>query len=150
MLERCNISGCKRPVEYQFLLVEDRTIVNSALYCHDDGLDFLERYYSTQRIGMGTPNSGPRGVECDIELLVYDYRLEGTCQVSVRENGGERRLDIMIGPFEVSALRNELERLSAPRPLTHHAMASLLDAFGGQLYFVMVSKSNSSDFLKLN
>ena len=58
----------------------------------------------------------------------------------LEEIGGERRLPIWVGQFEGTAIALQLQEVEVPRPLTFPFISSLLQASGGQLREVRVSK----------
>lgn len=58
----------------------------------------------------------------------------------LEEIGGERRLPIWVGQFEGTAIALQLQEVEVPRPLTFPFVSSLLQALGGQLRGVRVSK----------
>jgi bifunctional DNase/RNase len=53
---------------------------------------------------------------------------------------GERWLPIWIGPAEVTALALALESAESPRPFTYKLAASLLQAAGGRLTEVRITR----------
>lgn len=60
--------------------------------------------------------------------------------VVLEEVGGAGRLPIWIGAFEATALALTLEKVAMPRPMTYTLMAGLLDALGGRLREVRISR----------
>ena len=81
-----------------------------------------------------------------IEVRVADVRRRTDEQqhphymVVLEEVGGSRRLPIWIGPFEGEALAMALEKIETPRPITFTFAASLLQAAGGRLREVRISR----------
>jgi uncharacterized protein len=102
--------------------------------------EFLENYNLQQLTGIGKQHVSKDGASFEVELIICDDRPDKPCQVSLREVGGTRRLDCGIGIFEASALRWQLERFDAPRPLTHVVIASVIKALDGQLEYVAIDK----------
>jgi bifunctional DNase/RNase len=137
---KCIVTGCQKPTLLHVHLAWNRRIIQEEHCCADHVEGFLNGYNATHIVGEGTPQQFTGGVVFDVEMLLYDDRPDKACQVSLREIGGTRRLDIGVGIFEVSALRWQLERLDAPRPLTHAVIASVINALDGQLEYVAIDK----------
>ena len=138
--EVCYFPGCMQNASVRTYPVWKRRVVNEAMYCEEHAQVFLANYCNQQLSGEGPPQSWGDAVGFDIELLLCDDRPDKPCWFSLREVGGSRRLDCQTGIFEAAALQRELERLSAPRPLTHRAMASVITALGGRLECVVIDK----------
>jgi bifunctional DNase/RNase len=117
-----------------------RHIVERSNYCAEHVQHFAASYYAASRVGTGPSRESDDGVIFDIEMLLYDDRTDKPCYLSLREAGGSRRLDCAIGFFEAAALWWQLEPFQHPRPLTHGAMGSIIDALGGSLEFVIIDK----------
>ena len=49
--------------------------------------------------------------------------------VVLSEQHGNRRLSILIGPFEAQAIAVAIEHIQPTRPLTHDLFKSVIDAF---------------------
>ena len=82
-----------------------------------------------------------------VEVRIADVRRKpaqedkpGYYMLVLEEIGGERRLPIWVGQFEGTAIALQLQEVEVPRPLTFPFMSSLLQASGGQLREVCVSK----------
>jgi bifunctional DNase/RNase len=76
-----------------------------------------------------------------VEVRVVDVlRQEARHVVVLEEVGGERRLHLWIGPSEAEFLAVHLEDLEMVRPLTYAFAARLLDAAGGTLEEVRISR----------
>lgn len=83
-----------------------------------------------------------------VEMRVTDVRrlpAEGEEQeprhvVVLEEVGSNRHLLIWVGPSEGTAMALQLEKVGAPRPLTHTLMASLLEATGARLQEVHITR----------
>jgi bifunctional DNase/RNase len=136
----CIVAGCKNDPVVHLHRAWNYHLGQEAHCCADDIKAFLDSYYQLQIIGEGTSRHWKGGFVFDIEMVLYDDRPDEPCQVSLREVGGTRRLDIGVGIFEVSALRWQLERLDAPRPLTHVVIASVISALDGELEYVAVDR----------
>jgi bifunctional DNase/RNase len=60
--------------------------------------------------------------------------------VVLQEEGGNRKLPIVIGQFEAQAIVIEIENLTPVRPLTHDLFKSMADEFGIVLHEVVIHK----------
>jgi len=82
-----------------------------------------------------------------VEVRVVDVvRRESKHVVVLEEPGGGRRLDVWIGPYEADFLAVHLEDLEMTRPLTYAFAAGLLDAAGGTLEEVRISRLADETF----
>lgn len=72
--------------------------------------------------------------------LTYSQTQTGSYALVLAEEGGDRRIPIMIGAFEAQAIALHLEELHPPRPLTHDLFKSFASAYGISLKEVMISK----------
>lgn len=61
--------------------------------------------------------------------LSYSETQSGAYALILAENGGDKRIPIIIGAFEAQAIAIELEGLKPPRPLTHDLFVQFADAF---------------------
>jgi uncharacterized protein len=59
--------------------------------------------------------------------------------VVLKEQGGSRRLPVVIGPFEAQAIALSLEQVHTNRPMTHDLMRNTLQALGIKLREVLIS-----------
>jgi uncharacterized protein len=59
--------------------------------------------------------------------------------VVLKEQGGSRRLPVVIGPFEAQAIALSLEQVHTNRPMTHDLMRNTLHALGIKLREVLIS-----------
>jgi RNA polymerase sigma factor (sigma-70 family) len=82
-----------------------------------------------------------------VEMRVVDVvRREGKNVVILEEVGGGRGLSLWIGPYEADFLAVHLEDLEMVRPLTHSLAAALLEAAGGTLEEVRISRLAEETF----
>jgi len=72
--------------------------------------------------------------------LTYSQTQTGSYALVLAEEGGDRRIPIMIGAFEAQAIALHLEELHPPRPLTHDLFKSFASAYGISLKEVVISK----------
>ncbi|MEZ5989247.1 MAG: bifunctional nuclease family protein [Planctomycetota bacterium] len=59
--------------------------------------------------------------------------------IQLKEKGGERSFQIVIGYGEAAEIHRKLTRTPAPRPMTHDLCGSLLTATGATITKVVVS-----------
>jgi RNA polymerase sigma-70 factor (ECF subfamily) len=82
-----------------------------------------------------------------VEVRVVDVvRRDAKNVVVLEELGGGRRLNLWIGPYEADFLAVHLEDLEMIRPLTYSFAAGLLDAAGGTLEEVRISRLAGETF----
>ncbi len=68
-------------------------------------------------------------VKLDIVGLSYSQTQTGAYALVLGENGGKRRLPIIIGGFEAQAIAIELEKMTPSRPLTHDLFKTFSETF---------------------
>lgn len=68
-------------------------------------------------------------VRLDIVGLSYSQTQTGAYALVLGENGGRRRLPIIIGGFEAQAIAIELEKMTPSRPLTHDLFKTFAETF---------------------
>jgi hypothetical protein len=68
-------------------------------------------------------------IKLDIIGLSYSQTQSGAYALVLGEEGGKRRLPIIIGAFEAQAIAIELENMTPTRPLTHDLFKSLAGSF---------------------
>ncbi len=66
--------------------------------------------------------------------------------VILKEKAAERYLPIWIGPAEADAIAIKLQGQTAPRPLTHDLLSSIIDALGASVDSVIVSDLQKDTF----
>ena len=64
-------------------------------------------------------------IKLDIVGLSYSQTQSGAYALVLGEEGGKRRLPIIIGGFEAQAIAIEIEKLTPSRPLTHDLFKTL-------------------------
>ncbi|MCD6347385.1 MAG: bifunctional nuclease family protein [Bacteroidales bacterium] len=85
-------------------------------------------------------------VKLKILGLTYSQTQTGSYALVLGEEGGERRIPIMIGAFEAQAIALHLEGLHPPRPLTHDLFKSFASAFNVVLKEVVINKLEEGVF----
>lgn len=68
-------------------------------------------------------------IKLDIIGLRYSQTQSGAYALVLGEEGGKRRLPIIIGAFEAQAIAIELENMTPTRPLTHDLFKSMAGSF---------------------
>lgn len=75
----------------------------------------------------------------DIVALSHSVTQSHNYAVVLGEQGGTRRLPIVIGSFEAQAIAVAMERMTPNRPLTHDLFKNTLDTFNVQLKEIIIS-----------
>jgi bifunctional DNase/RNase len=60
--------------------------------------------------------------------------------IYLREVNGDRQFPIMIGVFEATMIDRRVKSCSAPRPLTHDLIVSMVEQMGGELDSVVITE----------
>ncbi|MCI5057373.1 MAG: bifunctional nuclease family protein [Flavobacteriales bacterium] len=68
-------------------------------------------------------------IKLNIVGLSYSQTQTGAYALVLGEEGGNRRLPIIIGGFEAQAIAIELEKMKPSRPLTHDLFKSFAESF---------------------
>jgi hypothetical protein len=77
-------------------------------------------------------------VECEVARVVMSETQDHQVVV-LKEKGGERKMPILIGPFEVHAIYRVINNDPPPRPYTHELFGSVLDALSVKIEKVIIS-----------
>ncbi len=85
-------------------------------------------------------------VKLSVLGLSYSETQSGAYALVLAEEGGERRIPIIIGAFEAQAIAIELEGLKPPRPLTHDLFLHFATAFNIKLKEVNIFKLEEGVF----
>ncbi|OYD15932.1 hypothetical protein CH330_04195 [candidate division WOR-3 bacterium JGI_Cruoil_03_51_56] len=83
--------------------------------------------------------------EVKVDALLID-NTNNSPVVLLRELNGDRILPIYIGPFEASAIAYALQATKFPRPMTLDLMQLTVQALGGQVYRVIVTKIEQNTY----
>jgi bifunctional DNase/RNase len=70
----------------------------------------------------------------------------GAYALILKESEGNRRLPIIIGPWEAQCIALELEGIRPPRPLTHDLLKSIIDALGRTVTEIYISELRDGTF----
>ncbi|MGW8256202.1 MAG: bifunctional nuclease family protein [Thermoguttaceae bacterium] len=60
--------------------------------------------------------------------------------IYLKEVDGERTFPILIGIFEATSIDRRVKGYTAPRPLTHDLIVSIVEHLGGELQDVVISE----------
>ena len=66
--------------------------------------------------------------------------------VILRDKDGQKVLPIWVGIFEANAIAIEIEKLAAPRPMTHDLMKNLVGYLNSQLERVVITEIKDDTF----
>lgn len=83
------------------------------------------------------PSERGEPIECAIEG-VFGYESNGNIQRFVLLSDGERKVPILIGPFEAQAISLPLDGATPDRPMTHDLMRNIIDRLGAELVRVVI------------
>ncbi|MBI4645016.1 MAG: bifunctional nuclease family protein [Bacteroidia bacterium] len=85
-------------------------------------------------------------VKLNVLGLSYSQTQAGAYALVLAEDGGHRRIPIIIGGFEAQAIAIELEGLKPPRPLTHDLILSFALSYNIHLEEVNIYKLEEGIF----
>jgi bifunctional DNase/RNase len=85
-------------------------------------------------------------VKLKVMGISYSQTQSGAYALLLIEEGGERRIPIIIGGFEAQAIVIKLENLDPPRPLTHDLFKKFADKFDISIIEVMIHKLEEGVF----
>lgn len=89
-------------------------------------------------------------VRLQIKGLSYSQTQSGAYALVLGEEGGERRLPIIIGGFEAQSIAIALEKdVNPPRPLTHDLFKNFADQFHINLKEVVIHKLQDGVFFSI-
>lgn len=78
--------------------------------------------------------------------ITYNQIESGVYAVVLQEEGGTRRIPIIIGFPEAQAIECKLQEVITPRPLTHDLLANIMSSFGLSLQEVNIYKMDNGVF----
>jgi bifunctional DNase/RNase len=79
-------------------------------------------------------------IKLEIIGMSYSQSQSGAYALILGEEGGKRRLPIIIGGFEAQAIAIELEKMQPTRPLTHDLFRSFAETFHITIQEVIINK----------
>lgn len=85
-------------------------------------------------------------VEVEILGLSTSPASNGAYALILQEKHGSRRLPIIIGANEATAIALEIEGIKPPRPLTHDLIKTVIDSLGANLLEVIINDLHDGTF----
>jgi len=85
-------------------------------------------------------------VQVEILGLSSSPSTGGAYALLLREIYGKRRLPIIIGQFEATAIAYALDGISPPRPLTHDLLKTLVDNLGATVTEILIDELRDNTF----
>jgi len=85
-------------------------------------------------------------IRLELTGMSYSQSQSGAYAIILGEEGGKRKLPIIIGSFEAQAIAIEIEKIKTPRPLTHDLFRSFAEAFHIQITEVIINKFSEGVF----
>lgn len=142
----CESAECSADAAVHIRLAEHRRSYDLKHFCQTHAGTFVNDFCCRDRLVI---SAKVRDTLCDAvcfdpELIAYDEQLNQSW-IFLHECGGQRWLPVMVGPSEAAALDRELKGERYPRPLTHHAIASLISVFGAELREVVIDQFVEDD-----
>jgi bifunctional DNase/RNase len=85
----------------------------------------------------------------DVEVRIRGLMMDPATNMPIvvlKEVGADGVMPIWVGLFEANAIAIEIEKLSAPRPMTHDLTRNLIHHLNGQLDRVLISELKDDTF----
>ena len=85
----------------------------------------------------------------EIEMTIRGLMRDPVTQMPIvilKGVGGEQVLPIWVGHFEAHAIQMEMEKVSAPRPMTHDLIKNVLTGLETQVHRVVVTELREDTF----
>ena len=85
----------------------------------------------------------------EIDMTIRGLMLDPVTQMPIvilKGVGGEQVLPIWVGHFEAHAIQMEMEKVSAPRPMTHDLIKNVLTGLETQVHRVVVTELREDTF----
>lgn len=87
-----------------------------------------------------------RKIRLNVLGISYSQTQSGAYALVLNEEGGERRIPIIIGGFEAQSIAIQLEGLKPPRPLTHDLFKNFANSFNIKLKEINIYKLEEGVF----
>jgi len=87
-----------------------------------------------------------RKIRLNVLGISYSQTQTGAYALVLNEEGGERRIPIIIGGFEAQSIAIQLEGLQPPRPLTHDLFQNFAKSFNINLKEINIYKLEEGVF----
>lgn len=135
----CEAPGCSERAVFHLTWARARRTESVQHYCDEHAQVALSNHDFNEPVGPGEL-SRTSGARCfDIELVVI-CETHDEQAVYLREVRGRRNFPILIGIFEATSIDRKLQDFKAPRPLTHDAIFSAIQALSGELEDVLIDR----------
>jgi hypothetical protein len=85
----------------------------------------------------------------DVEVRIRGLMMDPSTNMPIvvlKEVGADGVMPIWVGLFEANAIAIEIEKLTAPRPMTHDLTRNLIHHLNGQLDRVLISELKDDTF----
>ena len=85
----------------------------------------------------------------EVEMTIRGLMLDPVTQMPIvilKGVAGEQVLPIWVGHFEAHAIQMEMEKVSAPRPMTHDLIKNVLTGLETQVHRVVVTELREDTF----
>jgi bifunctional DNase/RNase len=136
---QCASPSCEQKATFHLTWIEDRRCAKEEHLCENHAKMTIVPYVTEPTKSSGTPRTLDGATEFDLDFLVMTEISEQQV-VYLREVGGSRRIPIIIGMFEATALDRSIKHEPSPRPQTHDVTASILTALGCELEYLLIHK----------
>lgn len=85
-------------------------------------------------------------VRLNVVGITYNQIENGMYAMILEEEGGRRRLPIIIGYNEAQSIECLLQKIKTPRPLTHEFTSEIINAFGIEIESVVIKQLENGIF----
>jgi uncharacterized protein len=85
----------------------------------------------------------------DIEVRIRGLMMDPSTNMPIvvlKDVASDTVMPIWVGIFEANAIAIEIEKLSAPRPMTHDLMKNLVNYLNGQLERIVITEIKDDTF----
>lgn len=86
-------------------------------------------------------------IQLTVEAVSVAINSATAFAVLLKEVHGERRLPIVIGPFEAQAINHELEGKHPPRPMTHDLLRDVFEKLGATVEEIYIHTMHENTFM---
>lgn len=142
---QCTSPGCKESATFHLSWIQNRHCVDEQHLCEKHARTRLTPYPPPALEFTGTRHRLDHARQFEIFLVVIE-EVYNKPVIYLREADGSRRIPVLLGYFEATAIDRTLKGLEAPRPLTHDAMAAAIRLLGGEVQDVVVNHLESGTY----
>ena len=130
-------SVCPAQAVCRLAFFDEGTLSNQLDLCEQHAVDRIDDFRHDELASTRKQSSTSLGINCNVGMILMAYSPHH-CAIYLRESGGNRLLPFETGGFEAWALYWTLRGHDSPRPSTHNAFLSTINALGGELTAVVV------------